>query len=85
MKKLLLFFTTLLLISCSSDDEDCDCGIIESQNLDCDGVCDRFLYYADIRNECTNEIENDVQITENIYVNKFVGDRFCNISKNRLN
>lgn len=84
MNKLLFLFSALLFISYSGDDVDCDCGIIESKKPHWDIDTEK-TYYSDIRNECTNEIENDVQITENIYLNKGAGDRFCNISKNRLN
>ena len=70
-----LHFFSLSLISCSGDTKsiNCDCGIIEDLDSELDFEPMEWTYYADIRNVCTNEIENDIQITENIFVNYHPG------------
>ena len=87
MKKLLFLFSALLFVSCSGDTEsiNCDCGIIEERDSELDFEPMEWTYYADIRNVCTNEIENDIQITQNIFVNYYPGDEICNIDSIRLN
>ena len=79
MKKLLFLFA-LILVSCSK--EDCDCGIVEG--YDWKYHTSEETYYLDIRNECTGEIENDIQVTQNWFSSE-LGMRKCNISGNRLN
>jgi hypothetical protein len=86
IKRIVCFLITIiLLLACSkNDDANCDCGIIEDI-----GIVDYFAspeeYYIDIRNSCTNEIENGVKVTFNIYTNNFAGDKLCDITKIRLN
>ena len=81
MKKLILLLTVILFVfSCTK--EDCDCGIIEGYDWKYD--TGEETYYLDIRNECTGEIENDIQVTQN-WFSELLGSRKCGISKNRLN
>jgi len=73
-----------LLLACSkNDDANCDCGIIEDIRIDYSASTTQ--YYIDIRNSCTNEIENGVKVTFNIYINNYAGDKLCDITKIRLN
>lgn len=82
MKRFLLVSLLALFVSCSGDD-DCDCGIIEATDVEYD-IDEGYTYFIDLRNNCTDDIENNIQVTENIWVNYFVGEELCNIESIRL-
>lgn len=82
MKRFLLVSLLALFVSCNGDD-DCDCGIIEATDVEYD-IDEGYTYFIDLRNNCTDDIENNIQVTENIWVNYFVGEELCNIESIRL-
>ena len=86
MKKLLYLFLVLGFLSSCDDDEDCDCGTVESTTPVVVNGTD-WEYYISVRNECTGAIETNIQVTENIYTQYAtnLGTTICNISGNRLN
>jgi len=79
MKKLLLISLLALFMSCNGDDE-CNCGIIEAKNLDYD-MDEGYTWFIDLRNNCTDEIENNIQVTDNIADIYIIGDEICNIER----
>jgi len=83
MKKLILLLLFIpLVFSCTK--EDCDCGIVEAKNFQVVNGTE-WEYYMDIRNDCTGDIENNVQFTENVFYQRYPGDDICDITSKRLN
>ena len=80
MKKLLDVSLAILLVSCGVNDDDCNCGIIEAKNLDYD-MDEGYTWFIDVRNNCTDEIENNIQVTDNIADIYIIGDEICNIER----
>ena len=81
MKRFLLISLLALFVSCG--DDDCDCGIIEATDVDYD-IDEGYTYFIDLRDNCTDNIENNIQVTENIWINYFVGEELCDIENIRL-
>lgn len=83
MKRLLFISLFALFISCDNED-DCDCGIIENDNVN---ILDDFtiVYSLDVRNNCSDEIEYDIEVTEDLWISSFVGEELCDIETIRLN
>jgi hypothetical protein len=69
MKKLLLLSLTILLFSCNgNEDEDCNCGLILSDNVE--------DYSVVIRSDCSGN-EKKFTLAPGDWVNAFVGSDYC--------
>ncbi len=85
IKKILngLLFLTLMFFSCNND-PDCDCGMIEAKYTELTEE-NGSIYYFNINNDCTNQVEFSIQMNYSIYSNYMAGERICDIDEIRLN
>jgi len=83
MKKINLLFIALMFFSCNND-PDCDCGMIEAKYTELTEE-NGSIYYFNINNDCTNQVEFSIQMNYSIYSNYMAGERICDIDEIRLN
>lgn len=70
MKKLILSASVLcvLFTSCKKENKECNCGIVQSDNVSNLSV--------DIRNDCSGNVKTWV-LSEGDWMNAYVGERYC--------
>lgn len=68
MKKVIMLMAMPLLFACSSDNEDCNCGLIVSDNVK--------DYSVVIRNKCSGN-EQKFYLQAGDWINAHVGSDYC--------
>ena len=67
---------TILVSGCSMMEKILLLGMLEENGS---------IYYFNINNDCTNQVEFSIQMNYSIYSNYMAGERICDIDEIRLN